>query len=166
VAPTCVRTVDLSSRVSENPAANITRNLVTGLTYLTGLRFSALYTDFDPNNAVVIPGMSMPSDQLNRKLTAILYTDVAGYSRLTGGDEEGTHRQVMEVLDYVSQQISDVGGTVLRYAGDAILAEFSSTVSAVNQAIDIQREMARREVSTPTSTGYENASLNKIEIMA
>jgi adenylate cyclase len=86
----------------------------------------------------------MPSEPLNRKLTAILYTDVAGYSRLTGGDEEGTHRQVMEVLDYASQQISDAGGNVLRYAGDAILAEFSSAVSAVNTAVDIQREMARK----------------------
>lgn len=86
----------------------------------------------------------MPSEPLNRKLTAILYTDVAGYSRLTGGDEEGTHRQVMEVLDYTSQQISDAGGKVLRYAGDAILAEFSSAVSAVNTAIDIQHEMARK----------------------
>ncbi|MDH3636162.1 MAG: adenylate/guanylate cyclase domain-containing protein [Gammaproteobacteria bacterium] len=86
----------------------------------------------------------MPSEPLNRKLTAILYTDVAGYSRLTGGDEEGTHRQVMEVLDYTSQQISDAGGKVLRYSGDAILAEFSSAVSAVNTAIDIQREMTRK----------------------
>ncbi len=86
----------------------------------------------------------MPSEPLNRKLTAILYTDVAGYSRLTGGDEEGTHRRVMEVLDYASQQISDAGGKVLRYAGDAILAEFSSAVSSVNAAMDIQREMARK----------------------
>ena len=86
----------------------------------------------------------MPSDSLNRKLTAILYTDVAGYSRLTGGDEEGTHRQVMEVLDYASQQITDAGGNVLRYAGDAILAEFSSAVSAVSTAVEIQREMASK----------------------
>lgn len=86
----------------------------------------------------------MPSEPLNRKLTAILYTDVAGYSRLTGGDEEGTHRQVMDVLDYASRQISDAGGKVLRYAGDAILAEFSSAVSAVNTAVDIQHEMARK----------------------
>jgi len=86
----------------------------------------------------------MPSEPLNRKLTAILYTDVAGYSRLTGGDEEGTHRQVMEVLDYASQQISEAGGNVLRYSGDAILAEFSSAVSAVNTAVEIQREMASK----------------------
>ena len=86
----------------------------------------------------------MSTEPLNRKLTAILYTDVAGYSRLTGGDEEGTHRQVMEVLDYASQQIANTGGKVLRYAGDAILAEFASAVSAVNTAIDIQRELARK----------------------
>ncbi len=86
----------------------------------------------------------MPSEPLNRKLTAILYTDVAGYSRLTGGDEEGTHRQVMEVLDYASHQISNGGGKVLRYAGDAILAEFTSAISAINTAIDIQRELARK----------------------
>jgi adenylate cyclase len=100
--------------------------------------------NFDPGNAAVISGKLMSTESLNRKLTAILYTDVAGYSRLTGGDEEGTHRQVMEVLDYASQQIANTGGKVLRYAGDAILAEFSSAVSAVNTAIEIQLEMARK----------------------
>ena len=84
----------------------------------------------------------MSSEPLNRKLTAILYTDVAGYSRLTGGDEEGTHRQVMQVLDYASQQIAAGGGKVLRYAGDAILSEFSSAVGAVSTAVVIQCEMA------------------------
>ena len=84
----------------------------------------------------------METDSLNRKLTAILYIDVAGYSRLTGGDEEGTHRQVMKVLDYASQQISSAGGKVLRYAGDAILAEFSSAVVAAKTAIAIQIELA------------------------
>jgi class 3 adenylate cyclase len=54
----------------------------------------------------------MSTESLNRKLSAILYIDVAGYSRLTGGDEEGTHRRVMAVLDHVSIQIKDGGGTV------------------------------------------------------
>ena len=79
---------------------------------------------------------------LKRKLTAILYTDVAGYSRLTGGDEEGTHRRVMEVLDFASAQIESEGGSVLRYAGDAILAEFSSAVAAVKCAVSIQLELS------------------------
>ncbi len=90
------------------------------------------------------------SDQaITQKLTAILYADVAGYSRLTGSDELGTHRVVMEVLDYVHKSIEGAGGTVLRYAGDAILAEFSSVVSCVNTAIAVQTELAIRNTDVP-----------------
>jgi adenylate cyclase len=84
----------------------------------------------------------MSTDSLKRKLTAILYADVAGYSRLTGGDEEGTHRRVMQVLDFASAQIESGDGSVLRYAGDAILAEFSSAVAAVKCAVSIQLELS------------------------
>lgn len=79
-----------------------------------------------------------------RKLVAVFYADVAGYSRLTGQDEEGTHRRVMDVLDWVTKSIAQAGGTVLRYAGDAVLAEFSSAVTAVSTSIEIQQELARR----------------------
>ncbi len=85
----------------------------------------------------------MAADALHRKLTAILYTDVAGYSRHTGTDEEGTHRRVMQILDEVSDEIGAGGGKVLRYAGDAILAEFGSAVVAVQLACDIQRRLAQ-----------------------
>ena len=84
----------------------------------------------------------MTIDSLTRKLIAIFYADVAGYSRLTGDNEEETHRTVMELLDYVSGEIRGSGGTVLRYAGDAILAEFSSAVTAVRTSITIQSELA------------------------
>jgi class 3 adenylate cyclase len=47
----------------------------------------------------------MPEHVTKRKLTTILYADVAGYSRLTGQDEVGTHRRVMEILDFVSNSI-------------------------------------------------------------
>ncbi len=86
----------------------------------------------------------MTTDDYKRKLTAILYADIAGYSRLTGDDEEGTHRRVMEILDHASEQIKNDGGTVLRFAGDAILAEFSSAVTAVKCAVTIQNELNRR----------------------
>ena len=80
----------------------------------------------------------------NRKLVAVFYADVAGYSRLTGQDEEGTHRRVMGMLDWVTQAIADAGGIVLRYAGDAVLAQFSSAVAAVSTSVEIQQEPARR----------------------
>ena len=88
----------------------------------------------------------MENGSLKRKLTAILYADIAGYSRLTGDDEEGTHRRVMGLLDYVSDQIVNSGGTVLRYAGDAILAEFSSAVDAARASISIQNELNSRNI--------------------
>ena len=44
----------------------------------------------------------MAEANVTRKLTAILYTDVVGYSRLTGEDELGTHRQLSAALDFVS----------------------------------------------------------------
>jgi adenylate cyclase len=80
----------------------------------------------------------------NHKLTAILYADVAGYSRLTSQDEMGTHKRVMETLDYSSEAIRQGDGTVLRYAGDAILAEFSSVLKLVQTAINIQTELESR----------------------
>ncbi len=53
----------------------------------------------------------------------------------------------MEVLDYVSGAITKSDGTVLRYAGDAILAEFSSAVTAVRTSIAIQSELADQNAS-------------------
>ena len=85
---------------------------------------------------------SMTDNSITRKLTSILYADVAGYSRLTGHDEVGTHRQVMKILDQASDSIKASGGKVLRYAGDAILAEFASLIAAVETAASIQTELA------------------------
>jgi len=86
----------------------------------------------------------MTGEGLNRKLAAILYADVAGYSRLTGDDEEGTHRQLSAHLDAVSAVIEGHGGRVLHFAGDAVLAEFASAVTAVACAVDVQRDLATR----------------------
>ncbi len=54
----------------------------------------------------------------SHKLTAILYADVAGYSRLTGDDELGTHHRVMSALDSATEIIKNGRGKVLRYVGD------------------------------------------------
>ena len=77
-----------------------------------------------------------------RKLTIIFYADVAGYSRLMGLDEEGGHRQVMAILDSAAETIRKSGGEVLRYAGDAILATFSSVVDAVETSVAIQEHIS------------------------
>ena len=66
------------------------------------------------------------SDRLPRKLAAILYADVAGYSRLTGEDEDGTHRTLRTYLDLISSSIQEHSGRVVHYAGDAVLADFGN----------------------------------------
>jgi adenylate cyclase len=73
-------------------------------------------------------------DRLPRKLAAILYADVAGYSRLTGDDEDATHRALSESLDLISSIIQSYHGKVMHYAGDAVLAMFDAVVDAVSCA--------------------------------
>ena len=84
---------------------------------------------------------------INRKLTTVFYADIASYSRLTRQDELGTHLIAMDFLDYTSSQIRESGGQVLRYAGDAILAEFQSVVAAVCTAVTVQEELTQRNLS-------------------
>ena len=88
-------------------------------------------------------------DRLPGKLAAILYADVAGYSRLTGEDEEGTHRRLSEYLDLISDSIEAHQGKVVHYAGDAVLAEFGTVTGALKSATGIQRELANRNRDLP-----------------
>ena len=91
----------------------------------------------------------MSEGAVTRKLTAILYADVAGYSRLTGEDEVGTHQQLAAGLDLISQSVKEGDGRVVHYAGDAVLAEFASVVAAVQTAVSIQRALEKHSVEKP-----------------
>ena len=91
----------------------------------------------------------MGGENVTRKLAAILYADVAGYSRLTGEDEEGTHRIVAEYLDTIAGLVSGNDGRVVHYAGDAMLSDFASVVAAVKCAIEVQKELAARNADIP-----------------
>jgi adenylate cyclase len=91
----------------------------------------------------------MATEPLERKLAAILYADVAGYSRLTGEDEERTHRALSAYLDILTTSIEKHNGKVLHYAGDAVLAEFASVVNAPTCAVDIQHDLKGRNEDLP-----------------
>jgi len=95
-------------------------------------------------------------DHLERRLTAILAADVAGYSRLTGLDEEGTHVQLSGHLSsLVNPKIAEHRGRVVKTTGDGLLAKFDSAVDAVRCAIDIQRSMAGRNAAVPREKRIE-----------
>ena len=89
------------------------------------------------------------NDRLPRKLAAILYADVAEYSRLTGEDEDATHRVLSEYLDLVSSTIESLGGQIVHYAGDAVLARFDAVVDALSSAVEIQNEINTRNNDIP-----------------
>ena len=85
-----------------------------------------------------------------RRLTAILAADVAGYSRLMGADEEGTHERLKAHLgELVNPKIAEHRGRIVKNTGDGFLAEFQSVVDAVRCAVEVQRGMAERNADTP-----------------
>jgi class 3 adenylate cyclase len=77
-----------------------------------------------------------------RRLAAILAADVAGYSRLMGADEEGTHERLKaHRREVVDPKIREHLGRIVKTTGDGLLAEFPSVVDAVRCAADSSRSV-------------------------
>ena len=77
--------------------------------------------------------------RVERRLSAILAADVAGYSRLMHNDEEATHAKLTALLaDIVTPAIAEHGGRIVKNTGDGFLAEFPSAVEAVRAAVQFQ----------------------------
>jgi adenylate cyclase len=84
-------------------------------------------------------------EHVQRRLTAILAADVAGYSRLMGNDEERTlaqlkaHRRAL-----LDPKIAEHRGRIVKTTGDGMLVEFASVVDALRCAVEVQRGMSER----------------------
>jgi adenylate cyclase len=99
---------------------------------------------------------ALASERVERRLSAILAADVAGYSRLTGRDEEGTHVQLQGHLrSLIDPKIAEHRGRVVKNTGDGLLAEFGSVVEAVRCAVEVQRGMAERNAGVPQERRIE-----------
>ncbi len=83
----------------------------------------------------------MSQEDVNRKLSCILSTDVVGYSRLMEENEASTVRYLEENKKLISRLIEEHNGRVVDSPGDNLLAEFSSAVKAVDCAVKIQKEL-------------------------
>jgi adenylate cyclase len=91
-----------------------------------------------------------------RRLAAILAADVAGYSRLMGADEEGTHAALTELRRTINDpQTSEHHGRIVKTTGDGLLAEFASVVDAVRCAVAVQGAMAEVNTGGPTDRRIE-----------
>jgi adenylate cyclase len=88
---------------------------------------------------------ALATERVERKLAAILAADVAGYSRLMGVDEEGTHERLKAHRRELSDpKIREHHGRIVKNTGDGMLAEFPSVIDAVRCAAEIQRAMIDR----------------------
>src|SRR6202011_5806409 len=93
---------------------------------------------------------------VERKLAAILAADAAGYSRLMGTDEGGTHERLgAHFRELVEAKIKEHRGRSAKNTGGGLVAEFPSVVDAVRCAVEVQREMAERNADVPVQRRIE-----------
>ncbi len=97
----------------------------------------------------------MTTQEVKRKLTAILSADVKGYSRLMGEDEKGTVRTLNVCKEVMTDLIQHHHGRVVDAPGDNVLAEFASVVDAVECAVEIQEELKTRNTELPENRRME-----------
>jgi adenylate cyclase len=97
----------------------------------------------------------MTTQEVKRKLAAILSADVKGYSRLMGEDELGTVRTLNSYKEAMVNVIQQHHGRVVDAPGDNLLAEFASVVDAVQCAVDIQKELKVRNAELPENRRME-----------
>ncbi len=84
-----------------------------------------------------------------RKLAPILATDVVGYSRPMGEDEEATLRTLNAFREVIDELIADHRGRIFGSAGDNVVAEFASPVEATRCAVAVQRSVEEPNADVP-----------------
>jgi adenylate cyclase len=97
----------------------------------------------------------MTTQEVKRKLAAILSADVKGYSRLMGEDEEVTLRTLNAYKEVMGSLIQQHRGRVVGTAGDSVLAEFGSVVDAVQCAVEIQQVLRAKNAVVPENRRME-----------
>jgi class 3 adenylate cyclase len=95
------------------------------------------------------------TEEVKRKLTAILSADVKGYSRLMGEDEEATVHTLNAYKEVMTSLTQHHHGRVVDASGDNVLAEFVSVVDAVRCAVEIQKELKARNAELPENRRME-----------
>lgn len=86
----------------------------------------------------------MPSE-LKRKLTAIMFTDMVGFTAMMQNDEQETQKLVEMQRELMKPIVSKYSGEIVSYIGDAILCTFDSGIAAVDCAIELQRALKVQE---------------------
>ena len=103
-----------------------------------------------------IPRAVLTDNRVERRLTAILAADVAGYSRLMGADEEGVLARLKTARKSLfDPTIAAHRGRIVKTTGDGMLVEFASAVDAARCAIEVQRGMVDQNATVPPAQRIE-----------
>src|SRR4030042_620458 len=97
----------------------------------------------------------MSTQEVKRKLAAILSADVKGYSRLMSEDEVATIRTLNAYKEIMANLIQHHHGRGVDAPGDNVLAEFASVVDAVQCAVKIQEELKTENSQLPENRRME-----------
>jgi TolB-like protein/class 3 adenylate cyclase/Tfp pilus assembly protein PilF len=98
----------------------------------------------------------LTEQRVERRLAAVLAADVAGYSRLMGGNEEGTLARLKAVRKTLADPaIASHRGRIVKTTGDGLLVEFASAVDAVRCAVEVQRGSIDQNEGMPQDTRIE-----------
>lgn len=90
-----------------------------------------------------------------RRLVAVMSADIAGYSRLMGHDEEGTHARMTRYRrDVVEPTVAEHNGAIVKHMGDGFLATFDSPLEATRCAIVIQQTIKARNATVADRTSW------------
>jgi adenylate cyclase len=89
------------------------------------------------------------TDKVKRRLTTVLCADVHGYSRLMEADESGTLATLRRYRAAMAGLVERHDGRIVNTWGDAVIAEFSSVVEAVQCAVEIQQEVSNQDSDPP-----------------
>src|ERR1700733_9966632 len=92
---------------------------------------------------------------MERRLAAIVCADVAGYSRMMGADEAGTHAAFKAHRSAIHPIILNHGGRVVKNTGDGFLLEFPSIVEAIEFAVGMQILMVERNEHLPADRAMQ-----------
>lgn len=87
---------------------------------------------------------TMTDDKVKRRLTTVLCADVYGYSRLMEADETGTLETLRRYRTAIARLVERHDGRIVNTWGDAVIAEFTSVVEAVQCAVELQQEISNQ----------------------
>ena len=97
--------------------------------------------------------MTTPSEQ--RRLAAIMFTDMVGYSAVAQCSDVLALELLEEHRKLLRAEFANFGGREIKTIGDAFLVEFSSALNAANCAVEIQRVLAKRNHDVPSERQIE-----------